>query len=170
MRSALSFLLGFGLIAFASAARAQTPTATPVDCDAVRCQVQAAIAANCSCDGGNHGQFVSCVARTIKHAAVPRQCRGKVVSCVARSTCGKPGFETCQRQRFGTCNTTTGTCTKGTLASGLTACTANTDCLNGTMCGIVRAFAPHATPTPGADRCTLLGGTPGSGSCCAACP
>ncbi len=50
----------------------------------------------------NHGQYVSCVAGKVKamdSTALPPQCRGAVVRCAARSTCGKPGFVTCCRTR-----------------------------------------------------------------------
>ena len=54
----------------------------------------------CSCDGAdNHGRFVSCVAHVVKDlvadGTVPVNCKGKVVSCAAKSTCGKPGFVRC---------------------------------------------------------------------------
>jgi hypothetical protein len=159
------------VIALAAPTSAQTPTPTPVDCDAVRCQVQSALDANCSCDGSsNHGRYVSCVVRTLKGMDIPRQCRGKVVRCAAISTCSKPGFQTCVRPRFGSCDLTTGACVRGTLRDGLTSCTAHTDCLAGTFCTIMRAFSPRETPTPGGDRCTVLGGVPGMGSCCGNCP
>ena len=159
------------LMALAGRADAQAVTPTPVDCEAIRCQVQAAINTNCSCDdSSNHGRYVSCVNRVIRESGAPAKCRGKITRCAAISTCGKPGFETCVRTRAGTCDTSTGACTLGTLAAGLTVCAANTDCVAGTNCSIMRAFSPRETPAPGADRCTVLGGTPGTGSCCTACP
>ena len=146
---------------------AQSPTPTPVDCEAVRCQLQNAIN-TCANNPKNHGQFVSCVSHAIKQAAVPPQCHGKIMRCAAQSTFGKPAFETCQTQSAGTCDTTTGACTDGTLTAGLTACTQNSDCVV-TQCHTMRAFPGNTTPTPGADKCTLAGGTPGTGSCCPAC-
>ncbi len=48
-----------------------------------------------------HGQYVSCVAHqakaAVKAGTLPKQCKGAVVKCAARSTCGKPGFATCCR-------------------------------------------------------------------------
>src|SRR5262249_1262064 len=71
------------------------------DCEPARCAAQAAIIAQCpSCDAAdNHGRYVSCVAHVVKKlvddGTVPGNCKGKVVSCAARSTCGKPGFVRC---------------------------------------------------------------------------
>jgi hypothetical protein len=146
---------------------AQAPEPTP-DCEAQRCQVFDAI--NMQCSGAkNHGKYVSCVARQVRQSGISNRCRGKVMRCAARSTFGKPAFETCTFQRFGTCDTTSGMCTEGTLASGLTTCAADTDCLDGTKCHTVRAFPPDTTPVQGEDKCTLQGGTPGTGSCCPTC-
>jgi hypothetical protein len=177
--------------ALARLSAAQTPTATPVDCEAVRCQVQSTLdqcaaapavptqrpgngQANSTGHGQggsmHHGRYVRCVARTLHSLDVPQVCRGAVMQCAARSTVGRPGFETCTVPTFGSCDTSSGTCTEGTLAAGLTACTADTDCPSGTQCHVMRAFAPDVTPTPGADQCTLAGGTPGTGSCCPSCP
>ncbi len=188
-------LLGSGfLVAFLyTPVFAQTPTATP-DCEAVRCQVQAQINACATPAAGakfNHGRYVSCVTRTIntlaKNGTIPTSCKGKIVRCAARSTFGKSAFETCHLPELGTCSgglcpdgvtpctsnqdcPVHGTCTSGLCPDGATACSSDSDCPVVTTCHIVRAFSPHATPTPGQDRCTLEGGTPGSGSCCAACP
>ncbi len=152
----------------AGMAQAQTPTPTPIDCEAVRCQVQGTISA-CLTGAKNHGQCVSCVAHAVHDPSIPHQCRGKIVRCAARSTCGKPGFETCTTTEAGMCDTSTGQCSEGTLAAGVTACMQDSDCV-ATDCGIMRAFPPNTTPTPGQDSCTLRGGTPGTGSCCASCP
>jgi hypothetical protein len=60
---------------------------------------RAAVAANCDCAGAaNHGAFVSCAAEQAKGLA-NKSCRGVVVSCAAKSTCGKPGFVTCCRTK-----------------------------------------------------------------------
>lgn len=147
---------------------AQSAAPTPIDCEAVRCSVQDAINA-CAANAKNHGKCVSCVAHALHQTTVPRQCRGKIVRCAARSTCGKPAFETCRTQSAGTCDTAAGTCTDGTLTAGLRTCSQDGDCVV-TDCKVMRSFAPHATPVPGADQCTLAGGTPGTGTCCSACP
>jgi hypothetical protein len=58
-----------------------------------------AVADNCDCAGAaNHGAFVSCAAEQAKGLA-NNSCRGVVVSCAAKSTCGKPGFVTCCRTK-----------------------------------------------------------------------
>ncbi len=146
--------------------------AAPADCQAARCAVQAAIDANCTCStgatvSGNHGNYVSCVAHQVKMLStvgnpppVPTTCKGQITSCAARSTCGKAGFVTCLIPVFGVCDTSTGMCTTGTLASGLTACAANTDCIVGTKCKIKSSAA----------LCTAAGGSVGAGStCCSTC-
>src|SRR5215831_8669503 len=49
----------------------------------------------------SHGAYVSCVAHQAKAAAkagtLPKDCKGAVVRCAARSTCGKPGAVACCR-------------------------------------------------------------------------
>jgi hypothetical protein len=85
-----------GLLLIAGAA-----SATKIDCEPSRCAAQAAIAQECPCEGAsNHGQYVSCVAHVVRRLAasgeVAVNCKGKVTRCGARSTCGKPGFVTCQ--------------------------------------------------------------------------
>ena|SRR5437867_4880832 len=68
------------------------------DCEAARCAAQTAISQQCpSCaEATNHGRYVSCVAHVVKQNVSPG-CRGKAIRCAARSTCGKPGFVTCER-------------------------------------------------------------------------
>jgi hypothetical protein len=169
MRALIISVIVAVLIAWAAPGRAQT---TPPDCNAARCAVQTAVNQNCPCDSAtNHGRYVSCVAHQVNTLArtgeVPKQCKGKVKRCAARSTCGKANFETCLLPGTGTCDTGTATCTEGTSASG--SCTSAADCVV-TSCRIMRAFPRNTTPVPGTDKCTLLGGTPGTGTCCAGCP
>src|SRR5512139_173521 len=143
---------------------AQVPEPTP-DCNAYRCAVQAAIDANCPCGtADNHGRYVSCVAHQVKQLSntgvIPKRCKGKVQRCAARSTCGKAGRETCRLP--GTCDLTTGTCVRPASGS----CTSDADCVT---CKMMWQY-PGKTPTPGVpDQCTLLLGTPGTGTCCPAC-
>src|SRR5437667_12567915 len=61
--------------------------------------VRARVLSECTCDK-NHGQYVSCVVGKVREAVRTREldvnCKGKVVRCAARSTCGKKsGFVTC---------------------------------------------------------------------------
>jgi hypothetical protein len=133
------------------------------DCEPARCAAQAAIIAKCpSCDdASNHGRFVSCVAHVVKtlvaDGTVPGNCKGAVVRCAARSTCGKPGFVRCLFPTD-TCvvNPTTGL---GTCANNpALACVTDLDC--GAKCKTKSS----------ADLCTGHGGTVGgSGNCCASC-
>jgi hypothetical protein len=63
---------------------------------------RAAADAQCSCAAAsNHGQYVKCVRGVAQAAAeagtLPRNCKGQVIRCAAKSTCGKPGFVTCCR-------------------------------------------------------------------------
>jgi hypothetical protein len=76
------------------------PTACP-DAQAAAA-IEAAVEAHCNCFGAtNHGAFVRCATRVAKDAVkagtLPKQCKGAVKHCAARSTCGKPGFVTCCR-------------------------------------------------------------------------
>jgi len=175
------------ITAWTSRSTAQT-IETATDCEAVRCDVQSAIA-QCSEQtaaanpgetkgkgGMNHGQYVRCVAHVLRGLDIPHECTGTVMRCATRSTFGKPNFQTCNVQKPGKCDTSTtpSTCKKGTLAPGLTSCATGGDCVV-TRCQTMRAFARHATPMPGEDRCSLLNATgisavPGTGSCCPPCP
>lgn len=56
----------------------------------------------CDCAGAaTHGAYVSCAAGVVNARAqadlLPRNCKGQVKRCAARSTCGKPGFVACCR-------------------------------------------------------------------------
>ena len=76
---------------------------------AAKCNDEAAVAAAraaadlvCDCAGAeNHGDYVSCVADVAKELAdsgdLPNNCKGDVVKCAAKSTCGKDGAVTCCR-------------------------------------------------------------------------
>jgi hypothetical protein len=162
IRVVLAGLLLAGLASGRSAAQAPScpPDPTTATCEDWRCCFQEQINA-CNCDGSsNHGRYVSCVAHKVKtlvDSGLPRNCKGKLVRCAARSTCGKPGFVTCQIP-IDTCvideTTGMGTCAKHPEMT----CTTAAEC--GTKC-----------KTKSSDvRCTDAGGTVGpSGSCCSAC-
>jgi hypothetical protein len=90
-------VLGFGLVL----ASTGIASAKCTD-DAAVAAARAAAEAECGCaTASNHGQYVSCVAGVAKALAdsgdLPRECKGEVVRCAARSTCGKPGAVTCCR-------------------------------------------------------------------------
>ena len=75
----------------------------PRSCDdGMAAAARDAVMAACPCDTAvNHGQFVSCVSRTlasmIRDGSVARPCRKLARKGIARSTCGKSGFVTCCR-------------------------------------------------------------------------
>jgi hypothetical protein len=115
---------------------------------------------------GNHGQYVSCVARAanaaVRNQELDRNCKGKVVRCAARSTCGKrEGFVTCTICNPGTCSTdgfcddgTTGCIDSSTCPPVVDRCTTKSDAAK---C-VVRASAPEgsfavADPSSGASCC-----------------
>lgn len=146
----------------------------PSTCDPTAVSnANAAIAADCPCDGKtdpstgavvpwkNHGQYVSCVAKSVKAQGrangVSRRCLKGAVPCAANSTCGKGTSVACQ--------TTTGTClgdpTPGDLLAegtcdydGTVACDTDADCSQST-CAVMSS-----------EECTAAGGTATTGSCC----
>jgi hypothetical protein len=129
-------------------------------CEEWRCIFQEDLNSQCSCDEStNHGQWVSCVAHVTKNLVdqgLPKNCKGKIKRCAARSVCGK------QDRGFATCTTTNyGTCVEGLCdTDGLTACTTNTECVAGTTCKITR----HQ------EECTANGGLLNvSATCCPGC-
>jgi len=130
----------------------------PVDCEPARCAVQQALADSCSCDTAtNHGRYVSCVAHVLKQlrddGVIPKECKGKIQRCAARSTCGKAGFVTCQIP-VDTCDLATLTCVNDPTLT----CATDLDC--GSKCKIKSSE----------DRCLARGGTVGaSPTCCSDC-
>jgi hypothetical protein len=123
--------------------------------DAAVAAARAQVAATCPCNGfANHGQYVRCargVARTMVDLnTLPRMCTGNVVSCAARSTCGKPaGAVTC-------CTTDKRGKTRCSVKKGATQCKApkgGSACV-GTFssccdaCGVGGCSPATPTPTP----------------------
>ena len=130
--------------------------ATKIDCEPSRCAAQSAIAQECPCEGAtNHGRYVSCVAHVVRRLAasgdVAINCKGKVTRCGARSTCGKPGFVTCQIP--------VSACENGLCANDLTTiCVTDLDC--GAKC-----------KTKSSDvGCLNVGGVVGQATSCCAGP
>jgi hypothetical protein len=156
-----------GVLVFAVAALALATTdvraqdAEPMTCEEARCAFQQEITARCSCDSArNHGQYVKCVGRVIREITsdgrVAKNCRGKLVRCAARSTCGKDGFVTCNRVELGTCDLLSGTCVE---PAGIV-CTSDTDCVISTRCNTKRS----------AEICEARGGVVGDApTCCSSC-
>jgi len=129
--------------------------------------IQAFVDLTCPCEGlddGNggtlawrkHGGYVRCVARAVKTAAresgIKRRCVRTIVPCAAGSTCGKKRAVTCVIATTGVC------------AGGL--CDGDVE----QPCGTDVDCAARTCSVTDAERCANLGGTAGSGSCCAASP
>src|SRR5258706_9826546 len=98
MRSFVYGVMTFALITVAPG----VATAKRCANDAAVAATRAAAAARCDCAAAeNHGQYVSCVAGVAKEFAgtgvLPEECKGEVVRCAAKSTCGKPEAVTCCR-------------------------------------------------------------------------
>ena len=138
VRGYLVTVIAFSLLALTvqhSAAKCDPTGADAADVAAARAAV-----ATCDCAGAaNHGTFVKCAAAKAKATLMNQSCKGFVVSCAARSTCGKPGFVTC-------CRTTAAGATKCSTKSSATSCKAPT---GGTAC--VGSFASCC------DACTTGG-------------
>ncbi len=116
-RSVVSIMLAVGLgVLTASVAHAKCD---PTGADAADiANARAAVAANCNCAGAtNHGSYVKCAADQARTTLVNQSCRGAVVKCAARSTCGKPNFVTC-------CRTSAKGVTKCSTKSSAARCTA----------------------------------------------
>jgi hypothetical protein len=100
MRARASGLVGavaVSLIIFSVQHSAAKCDATGADAGDVA-TARAAVAENCDCAGAvNHGQYVKCATEQAKTTLANQSCKGAVVKCAARSTCGKPGFVTCCR-------------------------------------------------------------------------
>jgi hypothetical protein len=151
LRRTLGAILLGTLLAPAAAPRlARAACDDPVLAEAVRQQ----IASTCTCTAAtNHGQYVSCVVRELRQAVangLPRNCKGVVTRCAARSTCGKKaGFVTC-------CRLQPGLCRQGLCQDGVTSCTLPEECPLRPQCNV------KSTP----ELCIAAGGSPGAGSCC----
>jgi hypothetical protein len=104
---------------------------------------------------GNHGQYVSCVARAantaVRNDELDTNCKGKVTRCAARSTCGKKeGFVTCTICNPGTCTIPSGS-TAGTCDDGTTSCTDSSTC---------PPVVDRCSIKSDASRCVVNGGAP----------
>ena len=147
-----------GLLASSAPVSAQD---TELTCEDARCMFQQEITDRCPCEGQkNHGQYVKCVGGVIREIteANPdlKNCRGKLVRCAARSTCGKEGFVTCTRQELGVCDPTALVCSEPALQ----ACTTNADCVISSRCSTKSS----------AEKCLARGGLVGeTPTCCSNC-
>jgi hypothetical protein len=89
-----------------------------------------------------------------RDGTIPKNCKGKITRCAARSICGKEGAVTCLIPRLGTCDPIAGTCVDDPES----VCTTDEDCVLDTRCKIKRS----------AELCLEKGGTVGTSSTC--CP
>jgi hypothetical protein len=140
---------------------AYAQTSEPMTCEEARCLFQQQITDKCPCDiARNHGQYVKCVGKLIRDlsrdGSIPRNCRGKLVRCAARSTCGKEDFVTCTRVNLGTCDLAALTCVE---PAGLP-CASDADCVIKSRCSTKRS----------AELCLARGGVVGeTPTCCSNC-
>ena len=115
----------------------------------------------CPCaTAAGHAPYLHCVARTtkaaVKSGTLPRECRGAVLRCARKSTCGSAGFVTC-------CRTTASGATKCSVRASEARCVApagGSACV-GTVpscCDACEAGSCTATPTTlGATTTTMSG-------------
>jgi hypothetical protein len=108
------------------AAKNRRAAGTTPSCDAQRCDVQAQIDAQCgACEDANkHGEYVKCVAKTLKTAGVPKACRRAIIRCAAKSTCGRPSSVVCEHNN-GQCSIedSAAKCKHGTVSDATSCCT-----------------------------------------------
>jgi hypothetical protein len=98
----LPVILGLvvGLVSAASGpARAQCTSAKCTDLDAVQ-NVRALVSAACDCaSASSHKQYVKCAKQVVKAAVnegtLQKPCKGSIMKCEARSTCGKSRSSIC---------------------------------------------------------------------------
>jgi len=152
------FVAAAALAVLATGARAQDGELT---CEDARCLFQQQITADCPCDQArNHGQYVKCVGKIIRDLTTAhpefKTCRGKLVRCAARSTCGKGDFVTCNKIELGICDPTLLVCSEPAGQ----VCATNDDCLINSRCSTKRS----------AESCEEHGGVVGlSSTCCSDC-
>ncbi len=134
---------------------------------------------DCPCAAApSHGAHVRCAAdvaaERIGLGLLPRQCRSAVKRCAARSTCGKPGFVTCCRERNGVtkCRTArdAARCTAdgGTPSSCSSCCDACTS-----ACGTTSTTSSTTVTTSTSTTATTVaacGGVEGPDLCWGECP
>jgi hypothetical protein len=88
-------------------------------CDA-QTATRARIDAQCDCGVPTHREYVRCVARAAKTAAVSKTLARTIKQCAAKSTCGRSGFVTC-------CRTNKQGVTKCSIKDGAAKCKAPKD-------------------------------------------
>ncbi|HJQ85706.1 MAG TPA: hypothetical protein VKA21_16585 [Candidatus Binatia bacterium] len=101
MRSVLGVLFAGAVVFGASQAAFAKCGDNPGD-DAAVLAARQQVASDCNCaTAPNHGAYVKCAANVANTRAsaepslLPKNCKGAVKKCAAKSVCGKPGFVTC---------------------------------------------------------------------------
>jgi len=96
MRASRRLLALIVLTALPAGAMARRGRPQPIPCPA---DVAAALATECPCDAAEvHGQYVRCVVRfrnALRRGGCPPDATRGMVSCAARSTCGRPSAVLC---------------------------------------------------------------------------
>lgn len=152
--------------------------ASEAECDAALNAAQAELEAACPCDkADDHGSHVRCVNRKLRDlstcaagtdgkrscGSIPRACVPKIRRLASRSACGKPAdMVTCcvpkQRDCAGDSHPGDGK-KDGTCTGSKRQCDSITECL-----------VPKCELAASAERCTVIGGTVGTGrDCTTAC-
>jgi hypothetical protein len=137
--------MAFSLLAFT--AQRSYAKCDPTGADAADiANARAQVTANCPCaTATNHGQYVKCAGEQARMNLVNQSCRGAVVKCAAKSTCGKPNFVACCRTKNGV--------TKCSTKSSASHCTAP---MGGSACA--------STKSSCCDACTASGCASPSGA------
>src|SRR5262245_11435800 len=83
----------------------------PADASAVAA-VRTQVASHCHCaKSATHGRYVRCAARVAARAVhdglLRMECKGRIVKCAAKSTCGRPDEVTCEMPTTTSSTTTT---------------------------------------------------------------
>ena len=143
------------------------PACDPAAMETASAEIEAA----CPCEGRtngngevvpwkNHGQYVSCVAVERNHLAkdldLSKSCLRRVVSCGARSNCGKPDFVTCRIP-----DECSDALPGDGVAEGTCADAPEIACDTAADCPIL-----HCSTKSSAEHCEARGGIAGTGSCC----
>jgi hypothetical protein len=93
-RSGLGILLIVALIGRVAVAASCDPGGADAQ-DITNARI--AVARNCTCLVASHKDYVRCAREQAEATLVNRNCRGAVVRCASRSTCGSTGAVTCCR-------------------------------------------------------------------------
>ena len=162
----------FGTLALLSAALFALPPASMAgespDCNAQRCGMEEAVAAECS-HATHHKRFVKCVARFAKRSGMRNRCAKSMVRCAAKSTAGHPGSVPCTDAN-GACTIADSpdACRSqgGNVGFGSSCCSACPTAVRCCVPSSVGGAFVNACQVMSADACDAAGGTSqGSGSC-----